>query len=473
MKSYGGMTKAELIQALQALQAQARRSVPRRELRERERALRELQTHQSELDAQNRELRQAQSSLEESRNRYADLYDRAPVGLVTLDGKGLVQEINLPGAALLGVERVPLIGSPFGLRVLPSDKQIWREHLRRCRQDQGPQQTELHLVVKDQGILTVELNTVPLRAQARKRKLYLTTLTAVREHGRAEEDASAMQERFMKVFETPLVGIAISRKRDGVFIEVNPGLSAITGYAHDEILGRNSVELGFFTAQDRQRIIADLEREGALYQRELFSHNKAGESRAVSYSLAPITIEGEECLLAMVLDITERKTTEARLKYLSGHDALTGLYNRAYFEEEMARLQAGRQFPVSVVMADLDHLKQVNDQCGHAAGDESLRRAAQVLRAAFRAEDAVSRIGGDEFAALLPGTPEGSAEQVLIRIRRSLALHNAGRTDPPVGLSLGAATAQKGESLTLALKLADERMYRAKQEAAPRPVLPE
>lgn len=91
---------------------------------ERDQLLQELQVQQEELEAQNQELRQAHQLLEESRNRYADLYDLGPIGYVTLNGQGLIQEINLPGAAVLGVERSRLIGLPFGLYVLREDKHI-------------------------------------------------------------------------------------------------------------------------------------------------------------------------------------------------------------------------------------------------------------------------------------------------------------------------------------------------------------
>ena len=107
-------------------------------------------------------------------------------------------------------------------------------------------------------------------------------------------------------------------------------------------------------------------------------------------------------VIVSVVDITQQKRAEDRLRFLSTHDVLTGLYNRAFFEEETTRMERGRHYPISVLMVDVDHLKITNDRRGHAAGDSLLRRAAAVLRAAFRTEDVVARIGGDEFAVLLP-----------------------------------------------------------------------
>jgi diguanylate cyclase (GGDEF)-like protein/PAS domain S-box-containing protein len=166
--------------------------------------------------------------------------------------------------------------------------------------------------------------------------------------------------------------------------------------------------------------------------------------------------------MAVVQDITARKRLEDKLRYLSAHDPLTNLFNRLFFEEEMARLAKGRHFPVSVVVADVDGLKSVNDRLGHAVGDELLRQAAEVLRTSFRPGDVVARIGGDEFAVLLPGADAQAGESVLRRVRRNEDAYNAHDDRPAVHFSLGLATAEEGESLAETLRLADSRMYRDK-----------
>jgi len=172
-------------------------------------------------------------------------------------------------------------------------------------------------------------------------------------------------------------------------------------------------------------------------------------------------------LVGSCLDITARKQAEEKLRYLSTHDALTGLYNRGYFEAEMSRFENGRQFPISIVMADVDHLKETNDRKGHLAGDELLRDVARVFTVSFRADDIIARIGGDEFAVLLPHTGEAAAENALRRVHRILQEHNKAHTDMPLQLSFGVSTVEKPSPLANVLREADTRMYADKETHYP------
>ena len=172
--------------------------------------------------------------------------------------------------------------------------------------------------------------------------------------------------------------------------------------------------------------------------------------------------------IEVIRNITKRKQTEEKIQFMISHDILTGLYNRFYFEQEMARLERGRHFPLSIVMADLDGLKSVNDTLGHAEGDTLLRQTAILLKDVFRGEDVVARFGGDEFAMLLPDTDETTVQEVVSRIRENLRSWNETHSIP-INLSMGIATAENGQQLPETLKTADHCMYQNKHSRTGRP----
>jgi diguanylate cyclase (GGDEF)-like protein len=151
------------------------------------------------------------------------------------------------------------------------------------------------------------------------------------------------------------------------------------------------------------------------------------------------------------------------------YDALTGALSRAAVEEELAReLKRNRRtgLPVSVLMADLDGFKAINDRYGHAAGDDALRMTARTLTHLLRTTDRIGRVGGDEFLAVLPDTDAADAYQLMARIERAWCAHppRARGVEAPVLVSMGTATASADESAQAVLRRADRAMYEAKQQ---------
>jgi diguanylate cyclase (GGDEF)-like protein/PAS domain S-box-containing protein len=171
----------------------------------------------------------------------------------------------------------------------------------------------------------------------------------------------------------------------------------------------------------------------------------------------------EDTVLWVARDITDRKLAEEESRLIGTHDILTSLYNRTFYEEELSRLEKSRHYPVSIFMIDVDDLKTTNDTQGHAAGDQLLQRAAQVLLLSFRAEDVVARIGGDEFAVILPTTNEAAAQSALKRINHFLELNNKSQDHNDLKISIGVATCNAQGTLSETVKQADDRMYQDKQ----------
>jgi diguanylate cyclase (GGDEF)-like protein/PAS domain S-box-containing protein len=248
---------------------------------------------------------------------------------------------------------------------------------------------------------------------------------------------------------------------------LNPVAEELTGWKQIEAVEHSFPDVFHILAREDlpESVLARALSESRVRDRpnEAILIAKTGCATPIEYRAASIRGENGHGIGVVLVfrDITERKQAEDKLQYLSTHDILTGLYNRAYFEEELARLERGRHFPVSVIVGDIDRFKATNDIHGHAAGDKVLRDAAEVIKGAFRAEDVVTRVGGDEFVILLPMTDASATIEAIARIKENLTAYNNAHSDCPLSISFGAATAKKGP-LTEALKEADKRMYREK-----------
>jgi diguanylate cyclase (GGDEF)-like protein/PAS domain S-box-containing protein len=211
-----------------------------------------------------------------------------------------------------------------------------------------------------------------------------------------------------------------------------------------------------------------------LNLKEFFSDSKKKEKRSsiikmsISDTVKWLDIQSMEInyknikLKSLIfIDITERRQQEKEIEYLSYKDKLTDLYNRRFFEEEMERLDTKRQLPLSIIMADVNGLKIINDSYGHEKGDQLLKKAAQILENTLREEDILARQGGDEFAVLLPKTNKKQAEKILKRIKEET--RKSKNKKIPISIALGTATKNEAEQdIKEVFKKADNNMYQNK-----------
>ncbi len=272
--------------------------------------------------------------------------------------------------------------------------------------------------------------------------------------------------------------------RNGIVEMLNHAAEALTGWDGHDAVGRHYSEV-FRLLGERQGANAADPIAGALEtgtedsiadsletyktgrtqesERHLVLLSKTGEKYYLENTASPIRDESGGIIGAVLVfrDVSEKRKRRIEMEYLSFHDLLTGLYNRRFFEEELRRLDAERNLPISIVMCDVNGLKLTNDIFGHFCGDELLKKFADVLKRTCRCDDIIARWGGDEFVVLLPKTTLEEAEQIADRIKSAFSKERiqALRGSASVG---AAAKQQSSESITEAMARAEENMYQTK-----------
>ncbi len=262
---------------------------------------------------------------------------------------------------------------------------------------------------------------------------------------------------------------------DGYFKRVNPAFERILGYSREELLSRPFVE--FVHPDDRDEIEVEAAADIAVAGRNAvrFQNRYLDKSGGVHWlEWTSVGFPEEERIYAVARDVTERKLLEQQLELRSRTDPLTGMLNRRSFDESLgAQLAQARRYKRggALLIVDLDRFKQINDEFGHAAGDEALRTVSRVLAENLRETDTVgrdagglvARLGGDEFALLLPETDAAGAEVVGERLVAALAAEALvlGDREVRLGISVGAAVFdwRDGQSAEELMAAADRAMY--------------
>ena len=287
----------------------------------------------------------------------------------------------------------------------------------------------------------------------------LLAMEDITERKRAEERVREVMRQQQAILDN-IPNNAWLKDREGRYVAVNEPFCRLFGMAPKDLVGKSDHDIyPPELAEKYEKDLKEVITSGTRKHIEEAIVDQEGKTRYVEKIETPFSDDAGAIIgiIGITHDITSRKEIEVKLRYESTHDMLTGPYNRSFFDEELERLARGRQFPLSIVMADVNGLKKVNDTLGHDAGDALLRSAARIILGAFRAEDIVARFGGDEFIVLLPGADMRVAEESVKRIMGCAEVTNG-----QVSIAFGLASAENKDQIIEALKLSDERMYQHK-----------
>lgn len=283
-------------------------------------------------------------------------------------------------------------------------------------------------------------------------------LIDVTETKKLQEEVERSKERYQRIFENSSV-IIFTVKLDGQINAINKMFKRTLGYQDEDI--KNVFVKDFLVSPEEIDSILNYSKRDIEDSFDIEFYCKDRQIKTLNVSTNIIDSYEEEIEIVAV-DVSEKKIDEQKIRYLSYHDKLTNVYNRAYFDEMVHQLDHEKRYPFSIIIGDMNGLKELNDNFGHKSGDKVLQDVAEICVASCRDHDIVCRIGGDEFAIVCPDTDESGARSICKRIR-SLCLE---RTIEPLGnpsIALGFSTKQSEDEYTdQIIKMADDNMYRNK-----------
>ena len=250
----------------------------------------------------------------------------------------------------------------------------------------------------------------------------------------------------------------------GKIIDANPSAIDFYGYSREDLLNMCIDEINMLPKEDikykRMKVLRK-EQEHFTFPHKL----KDGQIRMVDVYSSPIHFKDKTALYSIVFDVTKREEALKEITYISYHDYLTGAYNRRFFEEEFERLNTETNFPIAVVMGDVNGLKLINDSIGHLEGDKMLKDVVNRIKEALRCRDVLARIGGDEFGIILTKTEEQEAHDIVKRMTQSIEKKDSDQTSGlrVLSVSFGFAVQKEiGDDLGLLMKEAEGYMYSKK-----------
>lgn len=420
------------------------------------------------------ESKNAEMRITEEKNRLSQYLEIAGVMLLVLDNTGRVRIINKRGCEILGYSEEDIVGKVWTEKFVPQQiarkiDDIQREvlyessvkyikHENKVVTASGEEKTILwhNTVICDmegntKGTLSSGEDITEIRKvekALKKSEELLKKAEIITNSGHWEHDLFTSKTYWS----------------DGFYI--------LMGYEPRCFIPDGGTDKKFMLPKSYERymnVFHDAIRNEGNYEVEIEGTRKDG--KVITMVIKGI-IEYDEKqpvkVIGTVQDITGRREHLDKIEYISYHDQLTGLYNRRFLEEEFKRLDVKRNYPITIIMTDVNGLKLTNDTFGHAEGDIMLKDTAEILKSSCREDDIIARLAGDEFIILMPKTTKKDAEKIIKRITIAVQKHESGKLPMSMAIGFAIKTDEKQDREVL-LKNAEDRMYRNKlQESSSR-----
>lgn len=410
--------------------------------------------------------KQREQILRQSEEKFRRIFETIEEGFIVCSLKGAIQMINPATCRLLGYTEAELLGQDMGQLYSNADeRQRLIAKLKATGEVHGIHLTAL---TKTGKTIIVEANAHMVFDEDGTPAAIEGTFRDITARLEADKMLREREKQYRAFFENNHAIMLLEDPKTGEIMDANPAASEFYGYTVKEMRSMSTGQINAFSEEEIFQEMFRARNENRSYF--IFKQRLAnGEIRDVEVYSGPIMVRGNQLLYSVIHDVTERIRLENEMKRMATTDALTGANNRHQFfqlaEQELKRTQRYGH-PLSVMMLDIDYFKSINDTHGHQTGDVVLKALSALSQGALRETDIFGRLGGEEFAAILPETDLDGAAQVADRLREDLSKLTVRERETEVNftVSIGVATAEKQDRLiTDILNRADEALYKAKR----------
>lgn len=411
------------------------------------------------------------------------ILDNAGTSVIATDTTGMITLFNHGAEVLLGYNAIEVIGchSPelfhdlteVVLRATELSNELGRivkpgfeAFIAKTLETRQPDIRDWTYITKNHDLKTVSLCVTPLIDSLGHVDGFLgiaSDVTELRQSIRQKQEAANRLSKIASQVPGMVYQFQITPDGQSSFPYVSEGIRDIYRLSPNDVSGSAEPLLQRIHRKDLPSVLESIQNSKdrlCKWQQEFRVCFSDGETRWLSASAIPEHLaDGTILWSGFTSDVTERKQAEEQLIHASFHDPLTGLHNRLFGEMEILRLRSGRRFPLTILIIDLDGLKFANDNFGHAIGDQLIQAASNIMKACFRPEDLIARMGGDEFLIILPESSDENTAFALERLRIMLNQAPSICDGVKPSFSIGSATALQNEDFDRALKTADSAMY--------------